>query len=68
MRLDEILDGLPDMDLTVWAMYRCDSGRWHVVLEETAIHPLSHFVGDGETALTAMLEALRKAGIVVTDE
>lgn len=72
MRLDEILEALPDVGFSVWRLDEavlelCKERCWHCVLEDTESLPLMHYAGDGATALAAIAAALLKAGVDVTD-
>ncbi len=65
--VDGILTALADIEFTVWRMDQDQSRGWYVVLEDSQSEPLAHFKGHGATALEALTEALRLAGVVMED-
>jgi hypothetical protein len=68
MRLDELIDLLPEARLTLWRFDQGSTG-WHVVLEgENDRHELTHPSGDGDTPLVAFIAAYRAAGFNVEDD
>jgi hypothetical protein len=72
MRLDEILDLLPSVDLRVMLIQEKPgdpAARWYVVVAEAAFGPdASMWAGWGANPLEAMCMALRLAGVNVTSE
>lgn len=72
MRLDEILEALPEVGLQVWMI--CDNGKegWYVVLHGRGSVPKDNDpntgYGNGETALEAMVAACVACGVDVRDE
>lgn len=74
MRLDEILEALPGVGLRLWMLDQTSGGTtgggddWHAVVYDP-LHPIdSRCEATGETPLTAMVEALRLAGVDVSQE
>lgn len=71
---DEILAALPDLGFLVWRMdngwadQQAGTVRWHVVLEDTNADPLELHSAAGDTPAAALIEALRKAGVKVSDD
>ena len=63
--VDSILTALADIEFTVWRMDQDLSRGWYVVLEDTQSDPLTHYKGHGATALDALTEALRLAGVEI---
>lgn len=74
MRLDEILEALPDVGLRLWMLDQTAGGvagggdGWHAAVYDP-LHPAgSHCEANAVTPLAAMVEALRLAGVNVGDE
>lgn len=65
--LDEVLELLPTVNLTVWQMHQGESKEWHCVLQDETTHPISLYVGDGDTAAGAVTAALSRAGVQIDD-
>lgn len=66
MRLDEILEALPEVGLRLWMLDQTGGG-WHAAVYDAA-HPLTQHEAEGTTPLEAMAGACRAAGVDVTDE
>lgn len=67
MRLDEILEALPDVGLRLWMLDQVGAG-WHAAVYDPQHPNSSRCEADGETAIAAMVEACRKAGVDVADD
>ncbi len=63
--VDGILTALTDIQFTVWRMDQDASRGWYVVLEDSQSQPLTHYKGHGATALEALTQALRLAGVEI---
>lgn len=69
MRLDELIDLLPEAGLKLWRFDQSDMFGWHVCLEgENEHRELAHYSGDSDTPLGAMIAAFNKAGFNVEDD
>lgn len=70
MRLDEILAAMPDVGLALNCLQeKVNSGDWYACIRETGGEPpATLFDGWGDSALDAMVMAVRRAGIDVTDD
>lgn len=72
MRVDEILEALPEVGLQLWML--CDNGKegWYCVLHGRGSVPKDNDpntgYGNGETALAALVEACGRCGVDVTDD
>lgn len=63
--VDGILTALEEINFAVWRMDQDASRGWYVVLEDSQSQPLTHYKGHGATALDALTEALRLAGVEI---
>lgn len=62
MRLDEIIDALPDVGLRLCNLFQMESGGWRANVRDAGTLT-GHQYGDGATALGAMVACLRAAGV-----
>lgn len=68
MRLDEILDALPDVGLELWMLTQTAPHAWSAQVHDP-LHPITtREEGLGTTPLAAMIAACTAAGVDVTDE
>jgi hypothetical protein len=62
VKLDELLDALPQVGLRLWLMCDNVTEGWYCVLNEEA-HRSTQFYGNGATAVEAIVAALQLAGV-----
>lgn len=62
MKLDELLDALPQVGLRLWLMCDNTTEGWYCVLNEEASRS-TQFYGNGATAVEAIVAALKLAGV-----
>lgn len=65
--VDEILEALPEVGLSMSYMGQHTCGTWGVYLCETTSRR-STFWGEGDSPAAALIEALKMAGIDATDD
>ncbi len=63
--VDGILTALEEINFAVWRMDQDTTRGWYVVLEDTESMPVAHYRGHGATALEALTQALRLAGVEI---
>lgn len=63
---DELLAALPDVGVDLWMLDHSAMG-WRAKLYDP-VQPSKTWEGWGETPAEALIEALKEAGVVVTDE
>jgi hypothetical protein len=68
IRLDEVLEALPGVGLDlIYLGQHTGADPWGCLVRESDEHRGGGFDGQGQTPLTAIMMALRKAGVNVED-
>jgi hypothetical protein len=66
MRLDEILEALPDVGLSLWMLDQVGD-KWHAAVYDPKSPLASRQEAEAGTPMDAMIGALKLAGVDVSD-